>query len=304
MFVIKYKTLFLGLSTALVVAALAAVMVFGLRLGIDFTGGSQLQVSYSGNRPTMNEIRQTLETSGFSDVSVQPTGERAVILKTTALTEAQKDAVIAALSSTEEVTQQSFTSIGPSVGAELKRKAIVSIAIVLIAIILFVAYAFRRVSQPVSSWKYGLAVVIALAHDIIIPLGVFAVMGYVSGAQVDTLFVVALLTTLALSISDTIVVFDRIREHLGTERTTGKPFTQIVGESLRETFARSINTSLMVLVVIITLAIVGPKSTQLFATILAIGVFVGTYSSIFLASPVLVLFAQSKKRDSTTLKTQ
>jgi preprotein translocase subunit SecF len=294
MFVIKYKNFFLTLSVALVTLALGAVIVFGLRLGIDFTGGSQLQVSYTTSRPNIAEIETALGTVGLGEASVQPVGERGVIVKTPTISENEKNAVIAALSSTQVVTQESFTTIGPSVGAELKRKAIVSIVVVLIAIILFVAYAFRRVSQPVSSWRYGLAVVIALAHDIIIPLGAFAVIGHVSGAQVDTLFVVALLTTLALSISDTIVVFDRIREHLGTDQASGKPFTQIVGESLRETFARSINTSLMVLVVIVTLAIVGPKSTQLFATVLAIGVFFGTYSSIFLASPLLVLFERSQ----------
>lgn len=304
MFIIKYKKFFLTLSAVLVVLSLGAVMIFGLRLGIDFTGGSQLQVAYSTTRPEIVVIREALATVDLSDASVQPVGERGVMIKTAILTEDEKNAVIAALSSTQAVTQESFTTIGPSVGAELKRKAIISIVIVLIAIIFFVAYAFRRVSHPVSSWKYGLAVVIALAHDIAIPLGAFALIGHLYGAQVDTLFVVALLTTLALSISDTIVVFDRIREHLGTDKASGKPFTQIVGESLRETFARSINTSLMVLVVIVTLAIVGPKSTQLFATVLAIGVFFGTYSSIFLASPILVLFAQSKKRDSIMLKTQ
>ena len=302
MFVIKYKTFFLTLSAALVALALGAVMVFGLRLGIDFTGGSQLQVAYTTTRPEMAEIRAVLDRAGLSDAGVQPVGERSVILKTTTITENEKNALIKVLSSTESVTQESFTTIGPSVGTELKRKAIISIVLVLVAIIFFVTYAFRKVSQPVSSWKYGLAVVIALAHDIAIPLGAFALIGHFYGAQVDTLFVVALLTTLALSISDTIVVFDRIREHLGTDKASNKPFTQIVGESLRETFARSINTSLMVLLVIVTLAIVGPKSTQLFATVLAIGVFFGTYSSIFLASPILVLFGKPKKPSTTTLK--
>jgi preprotein translocase subunit SecF len=260
-------------------------------------------VTYTTSRPDTAVIRKSLETVGLPDASVQPIGERGVMIKTATITEAEKNAIIKALSVTETATQQSFTTIGPSVGGELKQKAIISIVVVLVAIIFFVAYAFRKVSKPVSSWKYGLAILIALAHDIIIPLGAFAVIGHLYGAQVDTLFVVALLTTLALSISDTIVVFDRIREHLGTDRASGKPFTQIVGESLRETFARSINTSLMVLIVIVTLAIAGPTSTQLFATVLAIGVFFGTYSSIFLASPILVLFGQPKRESATIVKT-
>lgn len=298
MFVIKYKKFFIGLSVFFVIASIAAVVIFGLPLGIDFKGGSQLQLSYSGARPEAARIKATLESVGLGDVLVQPTGETGILLKTTTITDAQKDIVVKVLSQTSSVpvTVTSFTTIGPSVGAELKHKAILSIILVLTAIILFVAYAFRKVSRPVSSWKYGLAVIIALVHDIAIPLGAFALLGHFYGAELDTLFVVALLTTLALSIADTIVVFDRIREHLSTSKGA-MPFPQLVGESLGETFVRSINTSLMVLVMVITLAIVGPVSTRLFATVLAIGMFFGTYSSIFLASPLLVVFAQSQKKN-------
>jgi preprotein translocase subunit SecF len=217
------------------------------------------------------------------------------VIKTRDLTDAERMNILAALSAGgAQVTQQSFTTIGPSVGAELKHKAIVAIILVLIAIIFFVAYAFRKVSKPVSSWKYGIAVIIALIHDIAIPLGAFALLGHFYGAEADTLFVVALLTTLALSIADTIVVFDRIREHLNAKSKSGS-FEELVGESLSETFVRSINTSLMVLIMVVTLAIVGPTATQLFAITLAIGMFFGTYSSIFLASPLLVLFEQTQK---------
>ncbi len=299
MFVIKYKKFFIGLSVFFVIASIAAVAIFGLPLGIDFKGGSQLQLSYSGARPEAAGIKATLESAGLGDVLVQPTGETGILLKTTTITDTQKDIVVKVLSQTSSsvpVTVTSFTTIGPSVGAELKHKAILSIILVLTAIILFVAYAFRKVSRPVSSWKYGLAVIIALVHDIAIPLGAFALLGHFYGAELDTLFVVALLTTLALSIADTIVVFDRIREHLSTSKGA-MPFPQLVGESLGETFVRSINTSLMVLVMVITLAIVGPVSTRLFATVLAIGMFFGTYSSIFLASPLLVVFAQSQKKN-------
>lgn len=293
MFVIKYKTFFITLSALFVLAGISAAAVFGLPLGIDFKGGSQVQVLYTQERPPAPQIKTLLTQAGFTEATVQPTGERGIIIKTQSLTEPQKQALVAALGT--GVTEQGVTTIGPSVGAELKHKAVLSIILVLCAIICFVAYAFRKVSRPVSSWKYGLAVIIALIHDIAIPLGAFAVISHVKGVEVDTLFVVALLTTLALSISDTIVVFDRIREHLSTDAKKGKPFETIVGESLNETFARSINTSLMVLVMVITLALVGPKSTQLFATVLAIGMFFGTYSSIFLASPLLVLFERMQK---------
>ncbi len=291
MFVIKYKNFFITLSSIFVVVAIAAVIRFGLPLGIDFKGGSQIQAAYTTTRPDSATIKASLTT--LPDALVQPTGDKGVIIKAHTLTETEKNAAVATLGT--DIRVENFTTIGPSVGAELKRKAVVSIVLVLVAIICFVAYAFRKVSKPVSSWKYGAAVIIALIHDIAIPLGAFAIISHFTGAELDTLFVVALLTTLALSISDTIVVFDRIREHLGTN-TKGKAFPEIVGESLAETFARSINTSLMVLVMVVTLAIVGPKSTQLFATVLAIGMFFGTYSSIFLASPLLVLFEQYQKK--------
>lgn len=292
MFIIKYKKFFISLSITFVVVAIAAVAHFGLPLGIDFKGGSQLQLTYTGPRPEIVEIKTQVAAAGFPDALIQPTGDNGIIIKSHSITDTEKTTLVNALGA--DVTETSVTTIGPSVGAELKHKAIISIILVLFAIICFVAYAFRKVSKPVSSWKYGLAVILALIHDIAIPLGAFAVLGHFYGAELDTLFVVALLTTLALSIADTIVVFDRIREHIGTEKNTN--FPELVGHSLSETFVRSINTSIMVLVMVITLAIVGPVSTRLFATVLAIGMFFGTYSSIFLASPLLVVFEQLQRK--------
>jgi preprotein translocase subunit SecF len=297
MFIIKYKKVFIGISLALVALALAAMMIYGLRLGIDFKGGSALEFTYAGERPTAEVLKHELENVGFRDASVQPIGETGIVVKTRNITEAERQnlADTLTLQGTYPGAQESFTAIGPSVGAELKHKAILSIVLVLLAIIFFVAYAFRKVSSQVSSWKYGFAVIIALIHDIIIPTGVFALFGHFYGAEVDTLFVVALLTTLALSVSDTIVVFDRVRENL--VHSKGTSFEMVVGESLSQTFVRSINTSFVVLIMVVTLAIVGPESTKLFATILAIGMFIGTYSSIFLASPLLVLMEKIQKKE-------
>lgn len=291
MFIIKYKKFFISLSIFFVVVSTAALVHFGLPLGIDFRGGSQLQFSFTDVRPETTTVKAIVADAGFPDAVIQPTGENGFIMKSRSITETEKDTVLRALA--VDPTKASLTTIGPSVGVELRNKAIISVVLVLVAIICFVAYAFRKVSKPVSSWKYGLAVILALIHDIAIPLGAFAVLGHFYGAELDTLFVVALLTTLALSISDTIVVFDRIREHISTEKNTN--FPELVGHSLSETFVRSINTSLMVLVMVITLAVVGPASTKLFATVLAIGMFFGTYSSIFLASPLLVVFEQMQR---------
>ncbi len=298
MFVIKYKKIFLALSITLVTIALAAVVRFGLPLGIDFKGGSQLQVTYPNGRPAIAQIKESLASVDLSDAVTQPTGEQGLIIKMHSIDDAQKVATLRALGAAQSVVESSFTTIGPSVGAELRNKAIISVVLVMIAIIIFVAYAFRKASHVVSSWKYGLAVIMTLAHDVIICVGAFAIIGHFTGAEVDTLFVVALLTTLSLSISDTIVVFDRIRENLAVQKETRGTaiFESIVGDSLSQTFVRSINTSLMVFVMVLALAIVGPASTRLFSVMLAIGMFFGTYSSIFLASPLLVLFERAQKK--------
>lgn len=286
----------MALSIALVALSFTALAVFGLPLGIDFKGGTSIELAYSTPRPEVSVIKNALTTAGYEDVVVQPTGTQNIVLKSSEITDQAHEAIVSAVKTTGDVEQVGFTAIGPSVGKELKNKAILAIIMVLIAIILFIAYAFRKVSQPVSSWKFGLAAIIALAHDIAIPLGAFAIISHYTGAELDTLFIVALLTTLALSVADTIVVFDRVREHLGNNKK--QSFPELVGDSLRETFARSINTSAVVLVMVISLAVFGPESTQLFATVLAIGLFFGTYSSIFLASPILVFMeqAQNKKK--------
>lgn len=296
MFVIKYKKLFIGISIALVAVSIACIAIFGLRLGIDFTGGSALELKYTTQRPEVSIVQERITNAGFGGTLVQPTGDTNMSFKTRDLNDAERSSLIlaATVNGTYPATQESFTSIGPSIGKELKHKAILAIIVVLIAIIFFVAYAFRKVSQPVSSWKYGFAVILALIHDVIIPAGAFALIGHFTGAEVDSLFIVALLTTLALSISDTIVVFDRVRENLANHKNT--PFSMVVGESLSQTFVRSINTSMMVLVMVVALAIFGPSSTRLFAIMLAIGMFFGTYSSIFLASPLLILMEPSNKR--------
>ncbi len=295
MFVIKYKKFFIGLSALFVLLSIASVAIFGLKLGIDFKGGSSLELEYKGPRPDVAEVKFVLVNAGFGDASVQPTGEKAMVIKSRELSEQDRAAVVslAGLGGKSLVEQKSFTTIGPSVGSELKKKAIASIVLVLIAIILFVAYVFRKVSRPVSSWKYGFVVIIALIHDIIIPTGVFAILGHFLGVEVDTLFIVALLTTLGLSVMDTIVVFDRIRENIIAK--SGKQFEQIVGESLSQTFGRSINTSLVVLLMVLSLVFFGPASTKLFSIVLAIGMFFGTYSSIFLASPLLVIVEKLQK---------
>lgn len=188
-----------------------------------------------------------------------------------------------------ELEEKSFNSIGPSVGRELTRKAIVAIILVSLAIIFFIAFAFRGVSKPVSSWRYGLIAIVTLLHDVIIPIGIFTALSRFYGVEVDTLFVVAALTILGLSVSDTIVIFDRVRENLKDESKAKMKFGDVVGMSLEQSFTRSLSTSLTTFLVLVALMIFGPESTRYFAIMLGAGMFFGTYSSLFVASPLLVL---------------
>jgi preprotein translocase subunit SecF len=295
MFIIRNKKIFISISVVLVVISLALIAIFGLRPGIDFKGGALLQVAYEDVRPSVEEIQPLLANAQIGEVFVQPYGEKEFILKSRELTDAERTKLISAVSTNgNTATLVSFTSIGPSVGHELTKKAITSIILVSLAIVLFIAYAFRKVSEPVASWKYGLIAIGTLLHDVIIPTGVFAVISYMYGTEIDTLFVVALLTILGLSVSDTIVVFDRIRENLKNKKYD--TFEETVGQSINQTFTRSINTSMTVILVLLALVFFGPSSTRVFAMMLTAGMFFGTYSSIFLASPLLVLVAGNPKK--------
>lgn len=293
MFVIKYKKIFLSISLVLVVLSIIAVFVFGLKFGIDFKGGAQLEVVYNGEVvPNQFEVEEHLSPLELGSILIQPTGDSGYIIKTRDLTEAEHVSMLGALGT--DVTEKSFTSIGPSVGKELARKAIILFILVSLGIIFFIAFSFRKVSKPISSWKYGLIAIITLIHDVLISVGIFVLLSHVFGTEVDTLFVVAVLTILGLSVSDTIVVFDRIRENLRLAKW--KTFEETVGNSLTQVYTRSIMTSLTVIIVLLSLVFFGPTSTKVFALMLTAGMFFGTYSSIFLASPLLV-FLNKKQID-------
>ena len=289
MFIIKNKFIFLTISAVIVLSSILAVILFGLKKSIDFTGGTQLEVNYTTSVPDMALINAVLEKDKVSGAITKLQGTNGLSIKSNPLSETERTTLVSDLSlnNVYPLTQTSFTSIGPSVGRELASKAIFAIIIVVIAIVLYIAFAFRGVSKPVASWKYGLIAIATLVHDIAIPSGVFAVLGHFYGAEVDTLFVIALLTVLGISVSDTIVVFDRIRENL--KNHTAPTFADTVGKSLNQTFVRSINTSLTVILVLVCLFFFGPAATKNFSLVLIVGMFFGTYSSIFVASPILVI---------------
>ena len=292
MIIIRHRKIFFVITGALIALSLIALAVYGLRLSIDFTGGTLVEVSYHGGRPPTAELDVSLKKAGFTDYSLREAGKNDVMLRTGSISNAERGALTTAFSVNGKypATVNQLSEIGPTIGAELRQKALISIGVVMLCILLFIAFAFRKVSLPVSSWIYGLVALVTLVHDVIVPVGFFALLGFVTGASVDTLFVTAILTVLGFSIHDTIVVFDRTRENLRLNHEKGRKedFAETAGRSLSQTFTRSINTSLTVVITLLILFFLGPASTRDFALTLLVGIIAGTYSSIFLATPLLV----------------
>ena len=289
-----HRAVYFWIAGLILAAAIGAILFFGLPRAIDFTGGSLLQVSYPQGRPALSTITEQVVTVPLGAVSILAVGSDAVSIRTRTMTPAEHDAVLAALSRGALVTELSYTSVGPALGGQFAAKALWAILAVALATVLYIAFAFRRVSRPVPSWCYGLTVIAILAHDLIIPAGFFAVLAHFTGVEVDALFVTALLALLGYSVNDTIVIFDRIREHLTRNERTGsnEDFEQTVGKSISETMSRSINTSLTVVLALLALVLLGASATRTFALVMLVGVIAGTYSSILLAAPLLIPLAR------------
>ena len=315
MWIIKYKYIFLSLSAILILGSLFLIFTKGIKKGIDFTGGTIINVTYNDNfdlnQPKkmfeLNYLKNFIEQNNFpikniSVIDTATSGMKTVRIELNGVLEENRRLDFEKAWSVNHDTyysakQISENTIGPSIGEELTQKAIWSVILVSILIILFITFAFRAVSQPVQSWKYGLITIVTLIHDVVVPTGVYAFLGEKYNYEIDSLFVIALLTILGISISDTIVVFDRIRENL-KKKSHAEKFSETVGKSLNQTFVRSINTSLAVIIVLLALFYFGPLATRGMSIILITGMLVGTYSSIFVASPLLVLvekFGQKKR---------
>jgi preprotein translocase subunit SecF len=285
--IFQLRAIWYGLSAGLVTASVIAILVYGLNLGIDFTGGSLLQIRYTGERPEAATVTEQLASLNLGELVVEPSGTDTVILKTGFVSDDERVAMVQALGST--ATEESFESIGPTIGQELRSKAVSAIILVVVAIIAYITWAFRSVSKgPVPAWAYGLSAVVALLHDIAIPLGIFAVLGHFYGIEINVMFITAILTVLGFSVHDTIVVFDRIRENL--RRSSRDTFAGVIEESIEQTLMRSLNTSMTVLIVLGVLFLFGGESIRYFVLALLVGIAVGTYSSICVASPLLLLW--------------
>lgn len=298
MLIVKYRKIFYTLSIVLLTVSIFSIFFWGLKPGIDFSGGSLLDVSFDGAVPTGEEAGRALNDLDFKDASIR-SSSGGFIIRTKEISQQQKDLILQSLSFNGKYlpVEKTFSTVGPILGKEALQKSLVSIFLVLLAIVIFITFAFRKVSRPISSWVYGIVTILALLHDVIVPTGVFAILGAFYGFEVDTLFVTALLVILGFSVHDTIVVFDRVRENLHKNENSGgkKPFETIVGESINETFIRSINTSLTTLLAVFVLYLFGPETIKHFSLALLVGIFVGTYSSIFIGSTLLVTINNWKK---------
>lgn len=288
---IRYRKLFYIFSGALFLSSLFFILVFGLKPGIDFTGGSIIEVEFQGPLLANEAIEKKLADLNLGKITLQPTGERGMILRLKNIDEATHQEILKNLG---EVKDHRFEAIGPIIGKELTRKTKIAIILALLAIISYIAFAFRRLSQPAKSWQYGIAALIALFHDIIIPLGVFAILGKFYNVEITISFIAALLTVLGYSINDTVVVFDRIRENLLKRKFLS--FEETVNQSLNQTFVRSINTVLTVLLTLFAIYFFGGETLKYFSLALIIGITSGMYSSIFIASPLMVSWVRWKEK--------
>jgi preprotein translocase subunit SecF len=286
MFIIKYKAFFISLSILLIAVSFTLMGIYGVKRGIDFTGGSVVDVTVAEGA--------TLSAADFADtnVALYKTGDVTYRFVSAKPYEEVSPILTSTIKSQFQVTQAQ--SVGPTLGAEMTKKAIIALVVVVLAILAFIAFSFREVSNPLPSWKYGVVAMVTLIHDIIVPTGVYVLLSHKYGAEVDTLFVIALLTIVGISISDKIVVFDRIRENLKSFGK-GSSFEDVVGASLKQTFTRSINTSVTVILALLALYIFGPVTTKYFTLTLIVGMIVGTYSSIFVASPILTVWNKRNK---------
>lgn len=290
--IIGHKKIFLTVSGLLVAASIVAIAVFGFKYGIDFEGGTLWQMKFLDKDISQTQLDEFLKTKLTLEGFIITPGEaNSFLMRLPEITEEKHQEHLKAINKElGAVEELSFQTIGSVIGAELRNKAITAFILVLLAISLYIAAAFRKVSRPVSSWKYGFITLITLFHDALIPAGLFAVLGKLYNIEIDTNFIVAILVVMGFSVHDTIVVFDRIRENLKIGGAKQEDFSSIVNRSVNQTIARSINTSLTLVLVLVALFFFGSVSLKFFVLAIGVGVIAGTYSSIFVASPLLTLW--------------
>jgi preprotein translocase subunit SecF len=281
------------ISGLVILPGILSLVFWGLRLGIDFKGGTILELKSKNEKVKTEEVKETLKPLNLPGLTIVSTGPASFLLKTAPIEPQTVDKIKESLKEKYgQIEEIRYETVGPVVGQDLERKAIWAIMLACVGIILYIAWAFRNIPKPYSSFKFGLCAIIALLHDVLVVLGTFSIVGHFLGYEVDAYFITALLTVLGFSVHDTIVVFDRIRENL--KRLPGVNFETIANESVAQTLTRSINTSMTVLLTLLVLFLLGGESIKPFVLALLIGVTTGTYSSIFNATPLLVIWERKK----------
>ncbi|MFA5990825.1 MAG: protein translocase subunit SecF [Candidatus Doudnabacteria bacterium] len=293
---LKYTKFWFTVSGIIMLFGIVSLSVYGLRLGIDFKGGTFVELKFD-QTVSQDKIKSALDQQGIKNYQIQAAENNSIIIKTESLEKEQHDKMLVDIKAQAgNFSEVRFDSIGPIIGKELKTNAIYQLIMVSLGIVLYIGYAFRKVAKPITSWRFGWAAIIALLHDLLFVLGFFSILGHFKGVEVDSLFVTAILTVLGFSVHDTIVVFDRVRENL--KLFPGQSIEYIVNHSIAQTIVRSLNTSLTVLFVLLSLLLFGGETIKYFVLALFIGIIVGTYSSIFIASPVLVVWQKWKTKQA------
>lgn len=295
---VKYRKIYFIFSGILLIGSLVCLIIFGLKLGIDFTGGSILELEFKTERPSNQEIRESLKGFDLGEIYIQPADEKGLILRMKDISEDVHQQIIQKLKAKGELEEKRFESIGPVIGQELKEKAKLLIVISLLSIVFYIAIAFRRVQKPLSSWQYGIASLFILSHDILIPLGVFALLGKFYQVQLTIPIICAFLTIVGYAINNVVVVYDRLRENLlrGVFRDFVLGFEEATNKAINQTLTRQLNTSLTTLFPLIAIFFLGGETLKYFALTLILGITAGTYSSIFLATPILVSWLKWRGR--------
>jgi len=292
--IVKRRYLYFGISLLVIIPGMIALLVWGMPLAIDFKGGSLLDIRFgTGTVPQTSQVTALYAENGFSDSIVQTSGTDGLIIRSLDMTDAQRNQLVAEMESRfgVTITVQRFESVGPSVGQEVAKRAAGAVGLAALGILIYITYAFRGVS---NAYRYGVSAIIAMLHDVAVVVGVEAILAHFLKWEVDSLFLTALLTVIGFSVHDTIVVFDRIRENLNIYRRL--PYETVVNHSIVQTLVRSINTQLTVMLTLLTLALFGGITIRHFVVTLLVGVFSGTYSSIFNASPILVVWENREWR--------
>jgi preprotein translocase subunit SecF len=292
--IVKHRYLYFAISLVVIIPGIIALLIWGFPLAIDFTGGSLLDVTFSGQAPEPSQILTVYDQFGLGDSQVQSSGAQEVIIRSKDMTEDQKTQIVNAMQQkfNQTITVQRFDTVGPSVGREVATRAAGAVGLAAIGIMAYITYAFRGVPH---AFRYGVAAIIAMLHDVAVVVGVEAILGHFLGWEVDSLFLTALLTVIGFSVHDTIVVFDRIRENSNIYRRL--PYETVVNHSVVQTLDRSINTQLTVMFTLLALVLFGGVTIRHFVVTLLVGVFSGTYSSIFNASPILVVWENREWRN-------